>query len=50
MPLVSRNVCQDDGQVRVGYGRYNWHFNEDGKVRKLVINIDVMKVLPGTMP
>jgi hypothetical protein len=33
------------GHVRVGCGRYDWHFNEDGKVQKLVINIDVMKVL-----
>ncbi len=36
------------GQLRIGCGRYDWHFNEDGKVGKLVINIDVMKVLSGT--
>jgi hypothetical protein len=33
------------GQIRVGCGGYDWHFNDDGKVGKLIINIDVMKVL-----
>ena len=36
------------GQLRVGCGRYDWHFNEGGKVAKLLINVDVMKVLPDT--
>jgi hypothetical protein len=36
------------GQIRVGCGGYDWHFNDDGKVGKLVINIDVMKVLSGS--
>jgi hypothetical protein len=38
------------GQIRVGCGGYDWHFNDDGKVGKLVINIDVMKVLSGSDP
>ena len=45
--LVGMSV-KATGQLRVGCGRYDWHFNEDGKVGKLVINIDVMKVLSGT--
>jgi len=34
------------GQLRVGCGSYDWHFDGAGKVTKLVINIDVMKILP----
>ncbi|MCP4621368.1 MAG: hypothetical protein GY844_33620 [Bradyrhizobium sp.] len=34
------------GEIRVGCGRYDWQFDEQGKVSKLVIVIDVMKVLP----
>ena len=45
--LVGMSV-KATGQLRVGCGRYDWHFNEDGKVGKLVINIDVMKVLSGS--
>jgi hypothetical protein len=37
-----------DQVLRVGCGRYDWHFNNDGKVVKLVITIEVMNVLPGT--
>jgi hypothetical protein len=36
------------GQIRVGCGGYDWHFNDGGKVGKLVINIDVMKILSGS--
>jgi len=35
------------GQLRVGCGSYDWHFDGAGKVARLVINIDVMKMLPG---
>jgi hypothetical protein len=34
-------------QLRVGCGSYDWHFDGAGKVVKLVIKIDVMKMLPG---
>jgi hypothetical protein len=34
------------GAVRVGCGRYSWHFgSNDGRVTKLVIDIEVMSVL-----
>ncbi len=36
------------GQLPVGCGRYDWQFHAAGKVRKLVITVDVMKVLPGS--
>jgi hypothetical protein len=45
--LVGMSV-KATGQVRIGCGRYDWHFDVDGKVGRLVINIDVMKVLAGT--
>jgi len=45
--LVGMSV-KTTGQLRVGCGRYDWDFNKDGKVGRLVINIDVMKVLSGT--
>ena len=35
-----------DGQIRVGCGRYDWYFGGQGQVEKLVIAVDVMKVLP----
>jgi hypothetical protein len=40
--------AKNDGQVRIGCGRYDWYFrsNEACLVEKLVITIDVMKVLP----
>jgi hypothetical protein len=38
-------VARSNGQIRVGGGRYDWHFGADGRVEKLVIVIDVMKVL-----
>jgi hypothetical protein len=34
------------GQLRIGCGRYDWHFNGQGKIEKLVITIDLMKILP----
>jgi hypothetical protein len=34
------------GEIRVGCGRYDWYFGRQGKVSKLVIGIDVMKILP----
>jgi len=43
--LVGMSV-KNTGQLRVGCGRYDWHFDGAGKVRKLAIIIDVMKVLP----
>ena len=43
-----RNVYQIEWPATVGCGRYDWHFNESGQVGKLVINIDVMKVLSAT--
>jgi hypothetical protein len=33
------------GQIRVGCGRYDWHFDEDRRIAKLFIGIDVMKIL-----
>jgi hypothetical protein len=35
-----------NGQARVGCGRYDWHFDERGLVERLIIAIEVMKVLP----
>jgi hypothetical protein len=45
--LVGMSARQG-GAVRVGCGHYNWHFapDDDGRVTKLVIDIDVMCVLP----
>ncbi|WP_439375290.1 hypothetical protein [Bradyrhizobium sp. DASA03120] len=44
--LVGMSARQG-GAVRVGCGRYDWHFSSrDGRVTKLVIGIDVMCVLP----
>src|SRR5713101_5881522 len=42
--------ARNDGQVRVGCGRYDWYFAPDQAchVEKLVIAIDVMKVFPAT--
>ena len=33
------------GAIRVGCGRYDWHFGADGRVERLVISVDVMKML-----
>ena len=33
------------GQLRIGCGRYDWRFGDQGLVERLVITIDVMKVL-----
>ncbi|MGY8668700.1 hypothetical protein Q3C01_40915 [Bradyrhizobium sp. UFLA05-109] len=35
-----------NGPVRIGCGRYDWRFGSQGRVEKLIITIDVMKVLP----
>jgi hypothetical protein len=45
--LVGMSARQD-GAVRVGCGHYSWHFgpDDDGRVKKLVIDIEVMSVLP----
>jgi hypothetical protein len=43
--LVGMSV-RSDGQIRAGCGSYDWHFGRDGLVEKLVIAIEVMKVLP----
>ena len=37
-----------NGQIRIGCGRYDWHFGAQGCVERLVIAIDLMKVLPAT--
>ena len=37
--------AKTDGAIRVGCGRYGWHFNS-GRVSKLVINIDLMNTFP----
>ena len=34
-------------QLRIGCGNYGWHFDGAGKVSKLVINIEVMKIRLG---
>ena len=40
--------ARKDGQVRVGCGRYDWYFAPDKeyRVERLVVAIDVMKILP----
>ena len=45
--LVGMSARQG-GAVRVGCGHYGWHFgsDDDRRVKKLAINIDVMCVLP----
>jgi hypothetical protein len=45
--LVGMSAKQG-GAIRVGCGRYNWHFNsdDDNRVTKLAIDIEVMCVLP----
>ena len=44
--LVGMSAKQG-GAVRVGCGHYDWHFgSDDGRVRKLVIDIEAMCVLP----
>jgi hypothetical protein len=42
--------ARNDGQVRVGCGRYDWYFAPDQacRVERLVITIDVMKIFPAT--
>jgi hypothetical protein len=45
--LVGMSARQG-GAVRVGCGHYGWHFgsDDDGRVKKLAIDIEVMCVLP----
>lgn len=38
-----------DGRIRVGCGRYDWHFGRDGRVGKLAIAINCMTVLPASV-
>jgi hypothetical protein len=40
--------AKSDGQLRVGCGRYDWHFAADqtGLVERLVITIDLMNIVP----
>ena len=40
--------ARNDGQVRIGCGRYDWYFAPDKEchVERLVVAIDVMKILP----
>ena len=45
--LVGMSV-KTTGHLRVGCGRYDWRFDASGKIRKLAIMIDVMKVLPAS--
>jgi len=42
--------ARNDGQVRVGCGRYDWYFAADKqcRVERLVVAIDVMKIFPAT--
>jgi hypothetical protein len=40
--------ARGDGRIRVGCGRYDWHFGQDGRVEKLVIAINCMTVLPAS--
>jgi hypothetical protein len=38
--------ARQGGAVRVGCGHYSWYFGSDGRVKKLVIDIEVMCVIP----
>jgi hypothetical protein len=38
--------AKGNGEIRVGCGRYNWYFGGQGRVEKLVVTVDVMKLLP----
>ena len=40
--------ARNDGQMRIGCGRYDWYFgsNKECHVERLVVAIDVMKILP----
>jgi hypothetical protein len=42
--------ARSNGQIRIGCGRYDWYFGPDQacRVERLVIAIDVMKILPAT--
>jgi hypothetical protein len=42
--------AKNDGQLRVGCGRYDWHFAADqtGLAERLVITIDLMNIFPAT--
>jgi len=45
--LVGMSARRDQA-VRVGCGHYDWHFDDALRVRKLIIRIDVMNVLPAS--
>jgi hypothetical protein len=42
--------ARNNGQIRIGCGRYDWYFSPEKacRVERLVIAIDVMKVFPAT--
>jgi hypothetical protein len=42
--------ARSNGQIRIGCGRYDWYFGPSEKclAEKLIIAIDVMKILPAT--
>jgi hypothetical protein len=42
--------AKNNGPIRVGSGRYDWYFTPDVqcKVKRLIITIDVMQILPET--
>jgi hypothetical protein len=42
--------ARNDGQIRIGCGRYDWYFGAGAacRVERLVIAIDVMKIFPAT--
>lgn len=46
--LVGMSARTTGYPLRIGCGRYDWHFNANGKVARLVITIEVMNVLSGT--
>jgi len=37
--------AKDNGDIRVGSGRYDWYFSSNGLVERLIITIDVMQIL-----
>jgi hypothetical protein len=50
LPLAGRDVGQGGRPVPRRLRSYDWHFDADGKVQKLVILAEVMKVLaPGQL-
>ena len=41
---------KNNGPIRVGSGRYDWHFTRDARclVERLIITIDVMEIVPAS--